>query len=187
MRYSILIVVGLVVTAALLLVFIHWELAQSPNDLVQVASVCIALIALGYTAMTLQQSTSIRAEELRLKKLDYAMTFIERSSMPEMARAFRIVAGLRKKVEGQSPEEVVKLIDDDPDHMESVIMVFNYFERLGIIIRLNAADEQALRDYYISPVQQYWSLFRAWVDEKRRSRGSDTFCEIEYLVNRWGA
>jgi hypothetical protein len=186
LRYAVLIL-GLIFTATVLFAFLYFQWATSPKDLVPVASVCIALIALSYAVMTLHQNTFIRAEELRLKKLDYAMNFIELSSTPEMVKAFRISYGLREDVQENTPRDLVQLIDNDPEKMEALILVFNYFERLGIIIRLNAADEQALKEYYEIPVKQYWSQFYQWVNSKRTASHPKLFCEMEFLVNRWNA
>ena len=65
-------------------------------------------------------------------------------------------------------------------------MILNYFERLGIIVRLGAADEQALRDYYCASVKRYWHSFRPWIDEMRNEfQDSALFSETEKLVTRW--
>lgn len=184
LRYALLIF-GLLFTASVLFAFHYFQWTTSPKDLAPVASVCIALIGLGYVAMSLHQNIFIRTEELRLKKLEYAMNFIGQTSSQEMVKAFRISFELRETIQNSAPKDLVQLIDSEPEKMEALILVFNYFERLGLVVRLNAADEQALKEYYGIPIRQYWLQFQAWVESKRKVAGPQLFSEIEGLVNRW--
>lgn len=185
LRYAVLIL-GIIFTAVVSFSFLYFQWASSPKELIPIISACVALIALCYAAMTLHLNTEIRVEELRIRKLEYAMSFIERSSMPDMATAFRICYNLRKTMGKKTTEELIQLIEDDKEVLEAMIIVLNYFERLGIIIRFSAADEQALKDYYSVPIQSIWSLFHEWIEAKRKTSGSkNLFCELEFLIHRW--
>jgi hypothetical protein len=177
---------GLILTilAAFLLKELGW--VAELKDLVPVVSAGIALTALAYLAMTFHTNTEVRVEELRLKRLEYAMNFIERSSAPDMVKAIRVAADIRKESVGKSADEIVQMIENDPAKTEALVMIFNYFERLGIVVRLGAADEVALKEYYSVPIRRYWHLYNSWVVARRNElQTTDLFCEVERLANRW--
>lgn len=177
---------GVLISAGAVALFVYFQWATSPKELLPVVSAGIALTALAYAAMNVHLTTSIKAEELRLKRLEYALNFIDRSAMPDMVKAIRVIAELRKAAQGKEGKEVVQMIEGDPTRSEALIMVFNYFERLGIIVRLDAADENALKDYYSAPIRRYWHSFSSWVSAKRDElQTTDLFCEFEYLAKRW--
>ena len=169
-----------------LVVAFFWHKTQPINVLFSVIAAGTAVTALVYTAINSQFTNQVHIEQLRVKKLENAMTFIEYSTSPQMVQSVECGVALRDEVKGKSAQDIKLLLENAPDKKRSLIMIFNYFERLGVLVRLGAADEDALRNYYQAAVKRYWHSFRPWV-EYMRNELQDTalFSEIEGLVDRW--
>jgi hypothetical protein len=175
---------GVLITAAVVGFF--WYKAQPVNVLFSAIAAGTAITALVYTAINSQFTSQVYVEQLRVKKLENAMTFIEYSTSPEMVQAVDTGVALREEIKGKSPAEVKQLLANSPDKKKALIMIFNYFERLGVIVKLGAADEEALRHYYHAAVKRYWHSFRPWVEDMRNElQDAALFSETEYLVHRW--
>ena len=155
------------------------------SELIALAGTGTALTALVYTAINSQFTSEVHLEQLRLKKLENAMTFIEYSSTPEMVNAVNIAQELRSEVREKTVKEIASILEASKEKKRSLIMIFNYFERLGIVVRLGTADEQALRDYYHTAVKRYWQSFKPWIEAQRNDLDNTLFAEMEALVDRW--
>lgn len=163
-----------------------WYKSQPVDILISVFAAGTAVTALVYTAINSQFTSHVHLEQLRVKKLENAMTFIEYSSSTALVEAINTGVALREEIKGKTPAEIEQLLKDAPEKKKALIIIFNYFERLGIMVRLGAADEQALRDYYQSPVKRYWHSFRPWIDGLRNElQDAGLFTETESLVKRW--
>ena len=177
-------IVGVLITAAIVLV--AWKSSQKPEVLLSIVAAGAAVTALVYTAINSQFTRQVHLEELRVKKLENAMAFIERSTSSEMIQAINLGVALREEVRGKNSDQVKQIIKSSPRKKEALVMIFNYFERLGVIVRLEAADEQALKDYYQAAIRRYWHSFNPWVHEIRSDLQDTTiFTETEKLVKRW--
>ncbi len=111
---------------------------------------------------------------------------MEGSATPHIVKAIELATRLRMEMKKPDSPGLLPLVQQTPEYNEALITVFNYFERLGIIVRLEAADETALRDYFSSPVKRYWHTYADWVASKRNEvQTTDLFCEIEALTQRW--
>ena len=185
LRYVILFL-GFAVTTITTIWLNKSGLLGTDKDVLEVISVGVALTTLVYTAMAVQLTSKIRIEDLRLKKIEIALDFMKQSAQPEMVKAIRIIADIRKEIHALENSEAVKLIEASSEKTEALIFIFNYFERLGLMVRLNAADEKALKEYFSVPVRRMWHPFSQWITAKRTEvQTSDLFCEFEFLANRW--
>lgn len=185
LRYVVLFL-GSIITTIATIWLNKLGLLESNKDVLEVISVGVALTTLVYTAMAVQLSTKIRAEDLRLKKVEIALDFMKQSAQPEMVRAIRIIADIKKEMHNLDNLEAIKLIEASSEKTEALILNFNYFERLGLIVRLNAADENALKEYFSVPVRRIWYPFNQWIIAKRAEvQTPDLFSEFEFLANRW--
>jgi hypothetical protein len=157
-----------------------------PDLLIPAITAGIAITALIYTAINSEFTSRVHMEQLRVTKLDKAMSFIEKSSSLEMAKAVHVGVALRDEVKGKNLDQINAILAASSEKYESLIIIFNYFERMGILVRFDAADESALREYYRAAVIRYWHSFQVWIEDKRNVfQDQDLFHEFETLVKKW--
>jgi len=128
----------------------------------------------------------VRLELPRLESLSHAMDFMSKSNSPDMVRALRIAADLRRETHGRDRNEFVKAVKASSERTEALIMILNHLEHLGITVRLQAATEEPLKEYYGVPVRRAWHLYGAWIAFKRvEVQTADLYSEVEFFAKRW--
>lgn len=175
---------GLIVTIVAVGVGVYKSLPI--GNLLSLFAAGVALTALVYTAINSHFSSQVHLEQLRIKKLENSMIFIEYSSSPEMIRAVSVGMAFRNEVKGKNGKEITSIFSSEPEKKEAIIMIFNYFERLGIVVRSGAADEEALKEYYRGAIRRYWHSLSPWIKDLRAEYQDDNLMkEMEYLLERW--
>lgn len=177
-------VLGTLIT--LVFVWLAYVGNQKAEILISVIAAGAAITALIYTAINSHFSAKIHVEQLRTKKLENAMYFIETSNTPDMVKAVHIGVNLQKEVSGKSSDEIKALINSSEEKRQALIMILNYFERMGVIVRKNAADEEVLKEYWHAAVKRYYHCFEPWILSARNElQDAALFLETKNLTKRW--
>ncbi len=185
LKYVVL-VVGLVLLVAGAIVYSKYVPNATILEVVAIAGAGVALLALIYSAMNHHQNTQIHLEMLRIRKIEQSVRIVEQFGAPEMAPYIRTCIELRKQVAGAEPRAIYDTIESKTQNHDAVVAVLNFFEALGIVVRMGGADERLLREYFSPVVHRYWNSLHEWIFKKRGELGSqDLFSELEFLVRRW--
>lgn len=170
----------------LLFVLLAYVGGQSSEILISVTAAGSAITALIYTAINSHFTARIHVEQLRTKKLENAMYFIETSNTPDMVKAVHIGVNLQKEVKEKTSDQIRSLINSSEEKRQALIMILNYFERMGVIVRKEAADEEVLKEYWHAAVKRYYHCFEPWILSARNElQDAALFVETENLTKRW--
>lgn len=96
----------------------------------------------------------------------------------------KIVGGLPILAEVQT--KLLKRLLENREENDQVDRILCFFEQMGQDIKLHAADEEYLKDFFYGIVINYYEFFRKYIEfyqYKEQSKG--TYCNFVYLAQTW--
>jgi hypothetical protein len=82
--------------------------------------------------------------------------------------------------------ETKKIPWTKPEELRPVRVVLNFFEEMGISVNRKEADEELLKDFFLSLACDVFSATKHWIDQRRKHNPQPTLYEHFYkMATRW--
>jgi Domain of unknown function (DUF4760) len=179
-------ILGLLVCVAGLLFWCYPRLRDELTFLGVAFAMAAGVVAAYYIGRTLQVTVSQRDELIESERVDKAFSFIQRwNGAPFSAR--QKWRALFQKVKGQSPTEVVTMVQSGPDRA-ILVDVFNFFEEMSLAINEELADEETLIKFFRDMAESYFAHFEEWIKKSRTDSNHPrprVYVQFEAVVIRW--
>lgn len=161
-------------------------------DVTQIATLIatgFTLTTLAYAALTFNLNLKVNEEKLSFEKKLLAINFISEWHHPDMSgfvRTTRLIRDDLKPNVNQGNDHVVTLLNSDPAKREAVITILNYFEKVAVAIKYDAADDQVLRDYLAGPLRLNFHAFEPFINHLRGFYNDHKLFELlATMSKRW--
>lgn len=126
----------------------------------------------------------IKQEEFDI--LDRIDTFedSQEDEEPKLLVLKKIVGGLPALADMQT--KVLKRLLENRKENDEVDRILCFFEQMGEDIKLGAADEEYLKDFFYIIVINYYEIFRKYIEfYQYKGRTKTIYCNFVYLAQTW--
>ncbi|WP_028023229.1 DUF4760 domain-containing protein [Enterovibrio calviensis] len=157
----------------------------------------VALATLVYTAMNLhnvlaynelamEQGAKHHLEILEIEKKKHSSEVISEWQNPEMSKIITKGYEIRNRVRDMDGNQIAEFLKENREHHESLVCIFNYFERVSHLVTYEVVNEEILKDYFFDLIKVYYHCFRGFVEYKQREMNSNqVLSSFIGLYHRW--
>ena len=158
-----------------------------------ISTVVLVAVTAGLLISThLYRKATERMARLQEKNTDYlkkdnALRLMERWDNPALLEARGFTRAIEEKAETLSKQDLLKKIEGEEAIVglkESLIHVFNFWERVRLSITYDRADEDILKETFSSVFISMYERFEPWLD-KQSEKYPNYKADLEKLYNRW--
>lgn len=168
---------------------IYWTRSTAPRVEVVMAIVAagIALTALIYSAITVNQILTTNEQRLVADRLKYAAELTTMFNDPEMPQLTLIANALGKDLVRLQPDEVNEYLQQNKDQELKMIYILNFFESMALAIEKGLADEMFLKEHFELIVRVNYQRLKIYIESQRIEYKSNVPSKkFEALAKRWG-
>jgi len=95
-----------------------------------------------------------------------------------------LITSLRDNDEDKR-KKVRKIIESNDYFRADMIRIVNFFEKLGIAVNHNIAEEKVLSDFFTTPLLKYYLLFEAILNEHKTQPGNRILSNFIEVAEKW--
>lgn len=170
---------------------LYWWLSSTRKVEVIMAIVAagIALTALVYSAITVNQILVTNEEKLDSDRKKYAAQIIDEYNDPTMPRLTTVAEALATELSKLKPGQVSEYLlkPENAGKEQQIILVLNFMEKLAFTVDFRLADEQLLKEYFQLIVRLYHRALKDYIEARQREfSSSDPGKKFGELAKRWG-
>lgn len=201
-------VLGLMLVGVVELMLWRFQQGVTTKDYLEVLAAGIALTALAYTALQVNNSYRVQERdfELRLKErtadieskklekeADRQVRLKEKAAdtialflTPSMAQLNATARELAESLSGLSPNEIKATLSNDAEKRHAALALLNFFEYVATCVKNNIIDEGVVRDFLEAALNFHYTHYRGYIELRRKELMSQTiFANLEYLSKKW--
>jgi len=146
----------------------------------------IALTALIYSAITVNQILTTNEQKLVADKLKYAAELIALYNDPAMPQLTLIASALGKDLVTLQPDEANVYLQQNKEEELKIIYILNFFECMALAIEKELADEAFLKEHFELIVRVNYQRLRIYIESQRiEYKSSVPSRKFEALAKRW--
>ena len=132
-----------------------------------------------------QHDVEVQRQSLDFLKKEHSLKLIDSWNHPALLEARRLMRELDKESEDISVTELLEKIENDngPGGLEeSVIRVFNYWDRVRLAVAPGGVDEEILKDAFADIFVAMYRQFTPWLDTRKNPKYK---ADLKILFDRW--
>lgn len=126
------------------------------------------------------ENNKVVEERLKYDKLENSFQILEKWDDTALLTARRFTREIKDHRNDITNNELLKRINEEKGLKESVIMVFNYFEKIRISIESKRVDEVTIKEALHPVFIDMYERFKPWIDMESNIKD-----DVKKLYDRW--
>jgi hypothetical protein len=127
------------------------------------------------------ENNKIYENKIEFDKIENSFKIIEKWDDASLLEARRYTRKIQQERNNISNNDLVTNIESNEKLKESVIMVFNYWEKVRLSIEHSRVDEKMIKEALDTVFIDMYERFKPWIEKG----GDDYKKDIEKLFKRW--
>ena len=123
-------------------------------------------------------------EDVQHRRLDVSFQLMATWNEPDVVEAARVVRPVLKSATGKAPAEILALLQKEEAKGQAFKKIFDFFENVGLAVRVGYADRPTLCLYYAKAVERYYATFEGYVGALRATQPG-LYEQFEWLYREW--
>lgn len=158
------------------------------TDIMGYAAGSVAIMTLIYHALSLESQHKFHQQNLFLTRNQYAYDVVSKFNDPHMTNALQFLYKIDKEKDTFFPDKKVQdfldYIKENHADRQKIIMIFNYFEQLSILVKNKHIEEKIIKDSFRTVFINTFVLMKPYIDYCQQDNRS-TWCNYEALAGKW--
>lgn len=150
----------------------------------------VAILTLLYHALSLEYTRKFNQETILLQRHQYTYDVISKINDFEMSRALNTYSWIKKNQSDLFKDNKVQpFLDElnkeaDNSRQLHVVMLFNYFEHLSILVENKYIEEEIVKQAFNALFVGSYSIMRPYIEFKQSS-SRQAWYHFECLAKKW--
>jgi hypothetical protein len=150
----------------------------------------VAILTLLYHALSLEYTRNFNQETILLQRHQYTYDVISKINGFEMSRALNTYSWIKENKKDLFKDNKVQPFleeldkDTDKNRQLHVVMLFNYFEHLSILVENKYIEEEIVKQAFNALFVGSYSIMRPYIEHKQSS-SRQAWYHFECLAKKW--
>ena len=138
----------------------------------------------------IQHTIALNKDKNKALAITNALGYIARWNSIQNMEASRIGMEVHSRVNGQSPTEqgriIEEYIDEDPSRKTSIVYILNFLEELAVALKTSSVDDDVCKSFFRGIVTEYYKIFYVFIAKRRNEKNNDRLYQnLSELAATW--